>query len=331
MAPSLFFSYSHPDESLRDQLEVHLAGLKRQGLISAWHDRKITAGTEIDNSISANLEAASIILLLVSPDFINSDYCYEREMKRAMERHEAKEARVIPVILRPSDWHNLSFGKLLGAPKDGKAITTWPNLDEAFLNVVQSIKDALKEMQPQTAAPAAAPLPRAGVTHPAPGTLSWAGGVHDVLGGPRSSNLRIRKQFTELDLDRFLQEGFEFLANFFQNTMQELVNRNPGLDQRFQRINATHFTAAVYQDGRKVCKGSAAISSGHRGQNSIEYAMDDAPRFGGINEIVYVKNDDQSLYFEASGMQMLGNRSNEKLTSQGAAERLWELFIKPLQ
>jgi hypothetical protein len=140
--PTVFFSYSHPDETLRDQLEVHLAGLKRQGLIAAWHDRKITAGSEFGNAISENLEEAAVILLLVSPDFINSDYCYEREMKRAMKRHEKKEARIIPVILRPCDWHDLPFGKLLGVPKDGKPITTWPNRDEAFLDVVRAIKAA---------------------------------------------------------------------------------------------------------------------------------------------------------------------------------------------
>lgn len=321
MPPTLFFSYSHPDESLRDQLEVHLAGLKRQGLISAWHDRKITAGSDFGNTINKNLEAAGVILLLVSPDFINSDYCYEREMKRAMERHEKKEARVIPVILRPCDWHDLPFGKLLGVPKDGKPITTWPNLDEAFLDIVRAIKAALKELPATVATP-----------QPATSVPSWVNAVQGALvGPPRSSNLRVKKQFTELDLDRFSQEGFEFIANYFQNSMEELVGRNPALDQRFQKIDATHFTAAVYRNGSKVCKGAASISGGAMGQNSIEYSMDDNPRHGGMNEAVYAKADDQSLYFEALGMQSYGSRGKDKLTPQGAAELLWELFIQPLQ
>lgn len=320
MPPTVFFSYSHPDESLRDQLEVHLAALKRQGLISAWHDRKITAGSELGNAISENLEAAAVILLLVSPDFINSDYCFELEMKRAMERHEKKEARVIPVILRPCDWHDLPFGKLLGAPKDGKPITTWANIDEAFLDVVRSIKAALKELH----APSTPPQP----TTPVP---SWIGTTQEALAGPRSSNLRVKKQFTELDLDRFRQEGFEFIANYFQNSMEELVKRNAGLDQRFQKIDATRFTAAVYREGKKVCKGSASISGGHMGRNAIEYAMNDNPVYGSSNEVVYAKADDQTLYFESMGMQSFGSREKEKLTPQGAAELLWELFIRPLQ
>ncbi len=143
---SVFFSYSHKDEDLRNELEVHLSGLKRQGVISTWHDRRITAGTELGSAIDVNLSAADVILLLVSPDFINSDYCYEKEMDRAMERHKSGVARVIPVILRPCDWHGLPFGKLLATPTDAKPITKWPDRDEAFLNVVQAIKAALSEL-----------------------------------------------------------------------------------------------------------------------------------------------------------------------------------------
>src|SRR6516165_5669862 len=107
MAPlTLFYSYSHEDEILRDQLEKHLRHLQRQGLISAWHDRQILAGETWEHEIDRHLEMASIILLLISPDFLGSDYCYENEMQRALERHERGEARVIPLILRPCDWQH---------------------------------------------------------------------------------------------------------------------------------------------------------------------------------------------------------------------------------
>ncbi len=138
----LFFSYSHKDEALPDKLEVHLAMLKRQGVLETWHDRRIVAGDEFVGRIGEELERANIILLLVSPDFLASDYCYDIEMTRAMERHEAREARVIPVILRPCDWYGAPFGKLNAAPKDGKAVATWPDLDEAFLDVVRAIRKA---------------------------------------------------------------------------------------------------------------------------------------------------------------------------------------------
>ena len=116
---TLFYSYSHKDETLRNELETHLKLLQRQNLISTWHDRKITAGAEWAGQIDRNLEAAEIILLLVSADFIASDYCYDKEMKRALERHEAGSARVILVILRDVDWHSAPISKLQALPKEG--------------------------------------------------------------------------------------------------------------------------------------------------------------------------------------------------------------------
>src|SRR5712692_8907637 len=102
----------HNDEGVRNQLEKHLSALKHQGLIETWHDRRITAGQAFDQEIDAHLESADVILLLISSDFLASDYCYKREMGRAVERHEVGSAIVIPVILRPCDWHDTPFGKL---------------------------------------------------------------------------------------------------------------------------------------------------------------------------------------------------------------------------
>jgi TIR domain len=323
MAPTLFFSYSHVDEALRNQLEVHLSALKRQGLIATWHDRRITAGSQVGDAIDANLNASQVVLLLVSSDFIASDYCFEREMTRAMERHEKGDARIIPVILRPCDWHDLPFGKLLAAPRDGKPITTWPNIDEAFLDVERAIKAALKELGEKDKLAQDRPMSTASKPM-APRKPAWTEAVSETLRGARSSNLRVKKEFTDLDRDRFRRESFEFIARFFENSMQELVKRNPGLDQRFQRVDATHFTAAVYQHGQKVCKGSVSISGGNFGSDSIEYVMDDNPRHGGMNEAVSVKSDDQTLYLQALGMQSYGRREKEKLSLQGAAEVFWD-------
>jgi hypothetical protein len=145
-AVKVFFSYSQKDEALRDDLATHLSLMKRQGIIEAWHDREISAGAEWANAIDDNLNAADIILLLVSANFLASDYCYDIEMQRAMERHQAKEARVIPIILKPVDWSDAPFGKLQGLPKNVKPITTWQNQDEAFLDVVQGIRTVVKDM-----------------------------------------------------------------------------------------------------------------------------------------------------------------------------------------
>ena len=143
----LFYSYSHDDESLRDELAKHLAVMRRQGVISGWHDRRIGEGDEWKGAIDKNLEEAQVILLLVSSSFLASDYCWDVETNRAVERHDRGEARVIPVILRPCDWQEAPFARLQGLPKDAKAVTTWPNRDEAWTDVAKGIRRAVEAMR----------------------------------------------------------------------------------------------------------------------------------------------------------------------------------------
>lgn len=145
----LFYSYSHQDERLRNELETHLKLLQRRGMIETWHDRKIEAGDEWKRKIDENLERADLILLLVSADFIASDYCYEIEMKRALERHEKGEARVIPVILRDCNWQkaDVPFARLQALPKDGKPVKKWPDRDSAWRNVAERIERVVDELR----------------------------------------------------------------------------------------------------------------------------------------------------------------------------------------
>jgi len=102
----IFISYAHADEDLRQELDRHLASLKHQGIIEIWHDRKIIAGQDWANEIDSNLQSSDIVLLLISSDFIASDYCYNKEMYEALRRHDAGETVALPVILRPCDWHD---------------------------------------------------------------------------------------------------------------------------------------------------------------------------------------------------------------------------------
>ncbi len=145
MPVKIFFCYAREDELLRKGLEKHLRTLKRQGLIDVWHDRDISAGTEWEQEIDNHLNSAHIILLLVSPDFMDSDYCYGKEMQQAMERHKCGEAIVIPVILRPVYWQGAPFSKLQALPTDGKPIKSWHDEDEAFYDVVKGILEKIKE------------------------------------------------------------------------------------------------------------------------------------------------------------------------------------------
>jgi hypothetical protein len=137
----IFISYAHEDEDLHGRIEKQLTILRRQGLIETWHDRRIGAGAEWAGAIDRELEAADIILLLVSADFLASDYIYDIELKRAMERHEGGTARVIPVILRPCLWQRGDLAKLQALPRDGEPVTSnkWPSQDAALNNVAEGI------------------------------------------------------------------------------------------------------------------------------------------------------------------------------------------------
>jgi hypothetical protein len=143
----VFVSYAHRDERLREEVEKHLSALRRSRIIATWCDHRITPGTELDQEIVDSLITSDLVLLLVSPDFMNSDYCYLREMNCALRRHRAGQARVIPIILRPVDWNKTPIGKLLALPRDGKPVTSWSKRDEALLDVAKGVRRAIEEMQ----------------------------------------------------------------------------------------------------------------------------------------------------------------------------------------
>lgn len=318
---SLFFSYCHADEALRDQLEKHLAVLKNQGIIHAWHDRRIGAGQEIDQQIDQHIETDDIILLLVSADFLASNYCYNIEMKRAVARHEAGEAIVIPVILRPCDWREAPFGKLLGTPTDGKPITTWPNIDSAFLEVAKAVREAAKRVPSRRN--------KVETESSMPIVTAWPSIQATVSSLPRSSNLRVTKRFTDLDKDRFLHDGFDFVAKFFEGSLEEIQKRNPGITGAFRRIDANQFTAVAYRDGKIVCQ--CKITLGAYLGKGIAYSRSVENYNNSINENMTVEADEQSLFLKCLGMSSRDQNGDGKLSFEGGAERYWAMFIEPLQ
>ena len=119
---SIFYSYSHKDKVYRDKLKTALSLMKRQGLISEWHDQDIIPGQEWTNEINKHLKTADVILLLVSSDFLDSEYCYTNEMELAIQRHEAGEAYIIPIILRPCEWKHSPLGRFHALPQRAKTV-----------------------------------------------------------------------------------------------------------------------------------------------------------------------------------------------------------------
>ena len=315
----LVFSYSHVDETLRNELEKHLSPLKRQGVIETWHDRRIVAGQEFDKRISQHFEEAELVLLLVSPDFINSDYCYDVEMMRAVDRHNLGQAIVIPVILRPCHWHDLPFGKLVAATPDGKPVTQYPSLDEGFFHVVSAIKGALK-MLPNSA----------GAAPGAPAGPSVAAPVQPVVSAaPRSSNLRIKKKFSDRERDRARAECFEFVAKYFANSLEELKRRNPDIEVDFRRIDANSFDAAIYVSGKRQC-GCGIWMGGTSFGGDILFSHNGVSE-NSFNESMSIQDDGYSLGFKPLGFAHPGRDSQKLLNFEGVAEYFWEMLILPLR
>ena len=234
----VFFCYAHADEALRNELEKHLAGLLRQGVITTWHDRRITPGESLHGQIDDQLLSADIVLLLVSADFLGSDYCYDIEMTRAMERHERGEARVIPVILRPCDWHHAPFGGLMAVPPDGKPVVKHATLDDGFLEVAKAIRRVVGSI----GAPVAAPRrPRS-----APQTAPTDAPV------PSSSNLRVPREYTNHDRHAFLTNAFEYIARYFENSLVEIQARHEWVSIVFRPIDANRFEARAFTSGSEL-------------------------------------------------------------------------------
>lgn len=310
------FSYSHADEALRNELEKHLSALKRQGLIDTWHDRRILAGQEFDGEINKNFEEADLILLLVSPDFIASDYCYNVEMSAAINRHNSGAVKVIPIILRPCDWHDLPFGKILAATKDGKPIVNFSSYDHGFLEVVTAIKQAIisignniESQKTNKSIPLNTPNNRP--TH-----------------NERSSNLSIRQKFTDQDKDTVKRQCFDYVAGFFQNSLSELQERNKGVSSNFNRIDNNSFEATVYLDGKRISHCGIWIESERSMGGAICYS-DGGVTKSSYNEFITLQDDGYNIGFMAT-MGIFGNK-RETLNNEGVSEHLWSMFIQRLK
>lgn len=315
MAAKLFFSYSHEDESYRDQLEKHLAMLKHQGLIEPWHDRRILAGQDLDTAIDVELDRADVVLLLVSASFVASQYCYSKEMERAMQRHLEGSATIIPVIVRECDWTSAPFGRLKAVPKDGKAIASWPNLDAAYADVAREVRAVVERLSHSTVLR----------SQPKPNEVVASAALS------RSSNLRLRKEFSDLEADRFLADAFDYIARFFEGSLNELGARNPGVDGRFERVDGRTFVAAIYKNGKRTSECAITLGGGGFRSAGISFSFDASARGNSYNERVSVEADDQVLFLRPFGMASRGGQQGDKLSPEGAAELFWGLLMQRLQ
>lgn len=306
-----FISYSHKDAGALDRLHTHLAMLRREGAIEAWFDRVILAGGELDAEITAQLESCELFLLLVSPDFLASDYCVEREMERALERHAAGDARVVPIIIEPCDWTASPLRQLKALPRDAKPVSEWTNENNAYLDVVNEIRRNLRsdrrlEMEDGPKAAAAAAVTEA---------------------GNAARRYRVKRDFDEIDRSDFRTAAFRSLRSYFERAIAE-IDSIDDLRGRFVPLTETSFTCTLVNKARDRsvahitvhCRGSS------HGFSDIFYSFSENAADNTANGGFSIKADEYELYL--APMMFGYGRGDEHLTPEGAAETLWTEFLQ---
>jgi len=304
-----FISYSHRDSEALSRLHTHLANLQREGHIKTWYDRNILAGDILDDEIRQQLETADLFLLMVSPDFIASEYCINQEMQRALERHYAGEARVVPIIVEPCDWAAMpQLRRLKAIPKDGKPISEWANANTAYLDAVQEIR---RIVDARTAK----------ASEPAENKFASTAQQQSV---PR---YRVRRDFDEIDRSEYRDEAFAKIKDYFRRAIGE-IDQIDGLRGRFVDRGANSFGSTVINRNRQngTAHITAYISNGVFAFSDIYYSFDenagDTSAHGGFN----VSSDEYEQFLVAT-VALFANAPGRLKPSQ-AAEYLWSQFIE---
>lgn len=310
----LFISYSHADAALLAILKTHLKPLERAGVIAPWFDGYLLPGDDIDARVRSALEKAELIALLVSPDFMASDYCYDIEMQTAVARHEKGQARVIPIIVRESQWHAAPFGRLVALPTDGKPITSvhWPDKDVAWTIVAKGIEAAAKSATTR-ASPGSPPTSQA---PSAPTAVA-----------PKPLAVVTKAKFTDKDKDEFKNSAFENIARAFEISLSAL---DGDLSGAFRRIDANRFTGTIYRAGGKVAGCTVWIGGGSFGGNSICYAGNDSGETGSMNDWLSIEQTDNDLGLKPQ-MASARGRSERLMNADDAAVHLWGEFVDRLK
>lgn len=313
----IFISYSHNDEEYLNRLKSHFSTMRRNGQIEIWYDRAINAGDEFESEIFRNLQNADIILLLTSANFLDSDYCYTKELKIALERHSKGDVVVIPVILTDCDWKNSPFGRLQATPKDGMPISNFEKPDKGYLQVVEAVKMVLgrtSRIQSDVAFGAEPP------------DNAESRSVHrqsqEYSKVPVASNLLIARELTDRDRDEKCSEGIRYLFKFFENSLEQLSDRYTEIETVFQKRRQDGFECTIYRNGQQACHCGIWGYKDRFGPSEIRYCGEGISE-GSYNESITICTDGDRVGYKPIMSESL-------LTINEMAEHLWGLLTEPL-
>jgi hypothetical protein len=298
-----FISYSHLDEHAVDRLTKHFSMLRRDGLVTEWHDQKILAGGDIDAEISKHLDSSDLFIPLLSPDFLASSYCYDLEMTRALERHDKGVLRIVPIVVQPCDWQNSPLGNLKALPKDGKPVSDWTNANSAWLDVVQRLRRLIEEVE-------------------VPGELQASPEKRAA-----SSRYRAKRDFDDVDKMDFRESAFGTIRDYFKEASNEIASV-ADIKAKFSVIGDDGFTCTVVNRSRSRAIAHITVYSrtSRMSLGDISYAFSERAEPGTSNGWMQIEADDYELYLKINSM-MSRTDEKEKFSPRQAAERLWEEFV----
>lgn len=303
MPINAFISYSHADEKVLDRLHKHLAVLQRDGNLSTWSDHKLLPGAKFGSEISAALENSGLFLALVSPDYLASNYCYEKEFEHALRMADAGKIRIVPIVIEPCDWQASPLGQFVALPKDGKPVSEWTNQNNAFLDIVTGLRRLLAASSVEGERSGAAPARRP----------------------------RVKQDFDAIQKSEFADQAYEVIKSYFQASCSELNDiADTNLKAKFEQMSNTAFTCTVVNRAKRS-GGEAHITvrnskqSGHFGDINYVYQRHAADNTS--NGSIRVAADDYELHLT---LENFGNsrRGESKSTPQQAASVLWLDFVK---
>ncbi|MEG0915466.1 MAG: toll/interleukin-1 receptor domain-containing protein [Myroides sp.] len=304
-----FISYSHKDQTYLERLKVHLAQIRREGLISDWTDKEIHVGENLDNVIAKELGSSQLFIALLSPDYIHSDYCYNNEFKAAQEMQKNGKLIIVPIIVEPCDWQKTPFGNLKALPKDGKSVSEWTNPNNAFLNVTDELRRLVSVTGPSVTAE--------NITIPTEEKLA--------------RNYKVKKYFSEVDKFNFKEKGFDEIKDYFRSSVTEL-NFVDNLQARFITDNSEYFTCLISnRANNKDCFVTIKmLKEGQHHFADLTYSFTEKVNSNSMqmDKVYNVENGEYDQFWsKASSAFNRLSKGDQHFSANQVAEEIWNDFI----
>jgi hypothetical protein len=310
-----FISYSHVDGRYLERLHVHLAQLQREQIISTWTDKQILAGGKLDNEISNSLNSSDLFIALLSPDYINSNYCYEKEFEKALEMQKSNQIIIIPVIVEDCDWLNTPFQQFKALPKDGKPISEWNSENTAFLNVIQEIRNLTS------------------------GVANQKSQSETKVSNTLSKNYKIKQDFDSIQKLEFEEKTFDEVKKYLLVNISELES----LDGIIAKVTGDEpkIFEAILVNRKMIKMESTLIINIDNNRNRLYQQLHNSDHALNVTlngsdnsnqEFSYsLSFDEYNLFWKINSFQNFAqniNHETEKLSSKQLSEEIWEIWLK---